>query len=581
MFKLGRASSFATAGAIIGVAIAVRAGLDLVLPGTPPFITLYPAIALAGLLCGPLPAGLAALPAILAALFMWIPPRMSFTRPNLTDGVSVGLFVGASAIVLWATAVVRAQRQAAMVAKQALDLGLAAGGVGTWAIQLRTGRISASPAAYALHGLPEDARTTPDEWLHGVHPEDAEAAKATLRAAIAAGTTASYTYRILGLSDGPRWISARGRVVAEDEEPRLLCTLVDVTEQIRAQEELWRERERLRLALEAGALAVWDYHPDTKEVTIDARYAMTMGFDSHTGPLTRAQIGARIHPEDRPRVAAEHEAQVASGGKYCIEYRFITPSGQVRWLQSQGKVIESDKSSEPGRMVGIIQDITDRKRREDDLQALAAARELLVREADHRIKNSLQMVNSLLSVQLRGIEDPAAANALRGAIARVGAIAASHLALQGSADLKSMDLTVTLQDLCGHFTALHPGIVIDCRTRLPLMLDADRAIPLSLAVSEMLTNAIRHAFPQGEGGMIVVAAEVEESELIVRISDNGAGFEPGSGGDGLGSRIIRALAAQIDAQLDVESTPRSGTVATLRLATVPSDPAVQEIALRR
>jgi PAS domain S-box-containing protein len=566
MAKDGGGRSFAIAGAIMLAAVAARAALDRVLPQTPPFITLYPAVALAGLLCGPLAAAAGGLAGVAAADYFWISPRMSFGPPSLTDGVAIALFVAASAVILRATGTLRAQLNAASVAKYALDLGLAAGGVGTWECDLGTGRITASRAAYALHGLPEGSqRTTPEDWLRGVHPDDAAAARATLQAAIADGSVASYTYRIFGASGGPRWISARGGVVAAGGDRRLLCALVDVTEQVRAQYELRRERERLQLALEAGSLAVWEYRPGGQEATIDSRYAAMMGFDPGVTTVTRARIGERIHPEDRRRVAVEHEATIRTGSEYHIEYRIVTPAGDLRWVVSQGILIKDGSPSDPGRMVGVIRDITDRKRREDDLRELAASRELLVREADHRIKNSLQLVVSLLRVQLRGITDPGAVAALQGAITRVGAIAASHLALQGSADLKEVDLADTLKQLCDHFAQLHPAITVVCRSSAVLMLDADRAIPLGLVVSEILTNALRHAFPDRAAGMATVDAWREEGTLVVRVTDDGVGMNSETGGGGLGSRIIRSLSAQLGAETHVDSTPGVGTVVTLRL----------------
>jgi PAS domain S-box-containing protein len=559
--------AFLLSGTIMAVAVVMRAALERVLPGMPPFITLYPAVALAGLLCGAGAATVAGLIGIAAAVYLWIPPRMSFGIPSLTGCVSLAIFLGASGIVIWVAAAVRTQLKAASVAKLALDLGLAAGGVGIWEFDLSSRRISASPTAHALHGLPEDQReTTAEDWLRGVPPEDATAAREALQTAVTEGGLASYTYRVAQPAGEPRWITSRGRVVSLGGDRRLLCALVDITDEVRAQEALQRERERLRLALQAGALAVWDFSPDTGEALIDTQYAVTMGLAGPGKTMTRAEIGTRIHPEDRPRVAAEHEASVARGGSdYAIEYRIITPSGDVRWVLSQGIAIKGDLPATTNRMVGIIQDITDRKRRENDLRDLAAAREMLVREADHRIKNSLQLVTSLLSMQLRGVTDPAAAAALRGAISRVGAIAASHKALQASDDLRELDLGATLTELCTHFAELAPGVAIICRPPAGLLLDADRAIPLALAVSEVLTNALRHAFRGRAAGAVVVEAARDPAELVVRVSDDGIGMEPRSDGGGLGSRILRSLTARVGATIAVESRPEQGTVVTVRL----------------
>jgi two-component sensor histidine kinase/PAS domain-containing protein len=566
--------SFLVAGAAVCFAMAVRGVLDPVLPATAPFITLYPAVALAGLLCGPVAAGASGLLGLIAAIYLWIPPRMSLVLPSLTDCVAIFLFVVTSLIVLSAAAFLRAQLNAASVANHAVDLGLAAGGVGTWELNLRTRRIVASATAHVLHGLDPDGReTVTEDWLRGVHPEDAEEARASLQTAVTDGTTASYTYRIVCASAGPRWISARGKVVSAGGERRPVCGLVDVTEQVRAQESLARERERLRLALAAGALAVWDYNPATREVVVDTQYAVTMGFEPTVGTMTRAQIGDLIHPEDRARVGAEHEAMIAAGTTYHIEYRIVKPCGEIRWLSSQGIQSGGDEDGASRRMIGIIQDITERKEREKDLRDLAEARELLVREADHRIKNSLQLVISLLMVQMRGIVDPAALEALRGAATRVGAIAASHRALQGSVDLTTIDLAVSLQELCIHFAALHPSVTIVCRAGGTLMLDADRAIPLGLAVSELLTNALSHAFRDREAGNVVVEAMIEQGQLTVRVSDDGVGMQSTVHGTGLGSRIIRALAAQLSATIHVDSPPEAGTVVTLRMQIIQAETA--------
>jgi PAS domain S-box-containing protein len=558
--------SFAVAGAIMAVALAVRAGLDPVLPALPPFTTLYPAVALAGLYCGPFASAASGIIGLVVAIYFWVPPRLSFSTPNLTDCISVGMFAAASGIVLWAAGRLRAQLAALTLARYALDLGLAAGGVGTWEMNLRTSRITASGAALALHGLPQGmGQTTKEDWLRGMPAEEATTVMASLRRAVEEGSLASYRYRVVGAADGPRWVAARGRVVFAGGERRLLCALVDITEEVRVQDELRRERERLSLALNAGGLAVWDYDPASGEAAIDTRYAATLGFGPEVKSLTRAQIGERIHPEDRARVAAEHEAMVASGTGYHIEYRIITPSGTIRWHLSQGMRVRED-SQPNGRLVGIIQDITDRRQREEDLRDLVATREVLVREADHRIKNSLQLVNSLLSFQLKDVTDPSASDALRGAIARVGAIAASHLALQGSEDLRQVDLAVTLKELCAHFAQLHPAITILCRVgEAPLTLDADRAIPLGLAVSEVLTNAFRHAFPHGQGGTVTVEASTAPSQLMVRVRDDGVGLPAPARAPGLGSRIISSLASRLDADVHTDSAQGSGTIVTFRL----------------
>jgi len=565
MAKTLSLQAFVVAALVMGAAIALRVALGAVLPGIPPFITLFPAVLLVGLLCGPVAASLAVFCGVVAALSLWLPFRPHLANAKIAGLVSASLFVFASGVVVWATARFRAELHRMSLARAALELGQEVGGVGTFEYSLNTGRIGASAAAYRLHGMPEDTReTTGEDWLRGVDSNDVELARESLRAAVEEGGKAAYSYRVADGAGGHRWINARGRVISSGGERRLVCALVDVTEQIKTQKALERERERLRLALEAGALAVWEFNPETGVSTIDARYAATMGFDTGYTNSTRAEIAQSIHPDDRARVAAEHDAAIASGGDYRIEFRVIDAAGRVRWVVSKGIMINGDTPSSSA-LVGVVQDITDDRAREEALREFAAHREMLIREADHRIKNSLQMVTSLLRMQLRDLEDTPVADALRSAIARVQAIASSHLALQGSQDLQTVDFAFILKELCSHFTEFHAAAKIHCDIEGPLMMDADRAIPLGLVVNELMTNALRHAFPEGRSGTVTLNALEEHEDMVVRVGDNGVGTVGSSKNGGLGSKIIGALTTQVGAHIETERTPNVGTAVTLRL----------------
>jgi two-component sensor histidine kinase/PAS domain-containing protein len=573
MLKDRSPRSFLVATAIMAVALAVRGLLDPAWPALPVFITLYPAVALAGLLCGPLAGGASLVLAVLAAIYFWIPPKMSFAAPSTTDAVAVGLFVLNSTILLWVAALLRSELNKLVVARAAIDLGLDAGGIGLWEMNLRTRRITASKAAHRLHAIDEGvARTTAQDWVAGIEAADLEIARQRLAAAVADDGVAIFSYRVQGGSEAPRWINARGRVVNTSQERRLVVALIDITDQVRIEQGLRLERERLQLALEAGALAVWVYRPDIDEATIDARYAVTLGLPPIVKVLSRAQVGEAIHPDDRSRVATEHLAALSSNTGYSIEYRALDPSGGYRWVVSKGQMIKAKQPSEPDFLVGIIQDITEQKQRESELRDVAQMRELLVREADHRIKNSLQLVVSLMMLSMRGlVPGSAAEQALRGAIARVKAIGASHLALQDSHDLKTVSLDVTLRELCAHFAELHPACEVDCRVDGSPTLSADRAIPLGLIISELVTNALRHAFNGPGGGLVRVDVRRDGADLVVRVIDDGAGMAEGVARAGLGSRIVRTLTAQINARLDIDSRPGAGTTVTLRLATTEAD----------
>lgn len=210
----------------------------------------------------------------------------------------------------------------------------------------------------------------------------------------------------------------------------------------------------------------------------------------------------------------------------------------------------------------------ERERREAKLREAVEARELLLREADHRIKNSLQLVASLLSMQRSRISAGEAAAVLDDAIARVQAVAHAHRAFQQSSDLRRVPFGEVLRQICGHVGRFNAAITIECRTEGDLELDSERAIPLGLIVSEWLTNAMQHAYPPGQEGSVRAIAIGDDSGLTIQISDDGAGLPdtPAAQQQSLGMTIVRALVRQIGAMQQIESAPGRGTAVTLRLA---------------
>ncbi len=212
----------------------------------------------------------------------------------------------------------------------------------------------------------------------------------------------------------------------------------------------------------------------------------------------------------------------------------------------------------------------ERGRREAELQREIRQREILVREADHRIKNSLQLVASLLTLQRSRLKLPEAVAALDQAIARVFTVAETHRALLESADLRTVVLGRMLADICEHLGQLSNTVAIGCTCEAGIEMDAERAIPLGLIVSELLTNAFRHAYPPGVRGMVRVRADREGDAITVTVSDEGVGIakdvEPAAGTErSLGSTIVQALLRQIKADFSVSSEPGKGSAFTLRL----------------
>lgn len=257
------------------------------------------------------------------------------------------------------------------------------------------------------------------------------------------------------------------------------------------------------------------------------------------------------------------------------EYEFAFPDGSAITLLSNARPIRDARGAITGAVSASL-DITALKRTEAALREAVAERELLQREADHRIKNSLQLVAGVLRLQRNRVRDEAAAALLDEAGARVTAVAEAHSALQQSRDLRSADVGRMVESLCRSIGRLNPDVTVSCTRRGETMLEVERAIPLGLVVSELLTNAVRHAYPPGVAGQVQLRVEEAGEALEVEVRDDGVGMaeaEAGGRPGSLGRELVRTLSARIGATVGIRSAPGEGT--TVRLV-VPRAPAESE-----
>jgi two-component sensor histidine kinase len=182
------------------------------------------------------------------------------------------------------------------------------------------------------------------------------------------------------------------------------------------------------------------------------------------------------------------------------------------------------------------------------LEAMVEQKELLLKEVNHRVKNSLQIVSSILQLQVPHTQSPEAADALRSAAARVLAIAAVHERLYTGEDASVVRLDTFLSDLCseiGRACGCPDGITTDVhRVDVP----TDMAIPLALIVNELVTNVVKHVGPPCA---ISLRSEVGNA-LKLTISDTGKGPSKAQLPVGLGTRIVDAFSEQLGARVETK-----------------------------
>ena len=366
----------------------------------------------------------------------------------------------------------------------------------------------------------------------------------------------------------------------------ILTFAVDVTDKVRARGRAERraskesaraavasyDRERLALAAEATGLGIWEWHVETGATHWSDEQKLIWGLRPDD-PATYDYWESVLHPEDREMVIGSIQKLLdpQSGGELKLEHRVVWPGGAVRWISSRGRMLYAE-TGRPMRLIGTALDITRRREEQDALQAALASKEILLREVNHRIKNSLQLVSSMLALQSGQVSDPGFQRLVREAQTRIQVVASVHERLYRSQDLSFVDLDEFLETLCRDLerAGLHQsGAVAVDVTAEPMRIGNDRAVPVALVLNELLTNAIKYAYPEGDGVIEVSLRSGQDGAAVLTVSDEGVGLPENFAErqtNSLGFRIINGLIRQLHGELRI--LPRAiGTAFELTVPT--------------
>jgi PAS domain S-box-containing protein len=203
-------------------------------------------------------------------------------------------------------------------------------------------------------------------------------------------------------------------------------------------------------------------------------------------------------------------------------------------------------------------ELTERQRAEAQVVASLREKEVLLKEIHHRVKNNLQVISSLLSLQARHVQDQQVIGVLQESRQRIRSMALVHEKLYQSQDLTRIDFAEYLRSLTSYLFRsyeLTPRLVSLEIAADDVFLGIDTAIPCGLLVSELISNALKHAFPEGRGGEVLVAIRSgEDGQLTLTVSDDGVGFpEDLDLGDtrSLGLQLVNTLVSQIDGTIEL------------------------------
>ncbi|MGR9088788.1 MAG: PAS domain S-box protein, partial [Gammaproteobacteria bacterium] len=337
------------------------------------------------------------------------------------------------------------------------------------------------------------------------------------------------------------------------DELLVLGTIVDITERKRLE-------RRFRQAVELAPNAIVMVNETGTIMMVNLQTEMSFGYSRHE---LLGQPVEMLLPE---RFRGGH-----------VDFRrgyFDAPKSRPMGLGRDLFALRKDGSEFPVEIgLGVIDDdqgvivlssivdITERKNASDKLKQALNEKEVLLKEVYHRVKNNLQVVSSLINLQARNVTDEATVDLLKQSADRIKAMALLHEKLYQSKDLARIDFNVYIRSLVDHLRYGyddHSGRIKINLSIDPVELDVDTAIPCGLIINELLSNALKHAFPEDRQGEIGIDFRQESGEFVLSISDNGIGIPNGPDmqkSASLGLQLVATLANQLMGSLALD---RSG-----------------------
>ncbi len=221
-----------------------------------------------------------------------------------------------------------------------------------------------------------------------------------------------------------------------------------------------------------------------------------------------------------------------------------------------------------------VRDLTERRRQEDALRRSLAEKTTLVQEVHHRVKNNLQVISSLVSLQSARVDSPEVRAALAATSARIQSVALVHQLLYASDELAAIDLHDYLLSLTRSLQgSMGPDVRIDTSGE-PVVVTVERASPVGLVVNELLLNAAKHGRDSEGRCRVEVSVRSVGEQVQISVRDHGPGYVVGNGRAGsMGQTLIRALCRQLRAELSYDApTDGAGTLARLTFDRETDDP---------
>ena len=345
----------------------------------------------------------------------------------------------------------------------------------------------------------------------------------------------------------------------------------EIVERERAEAALRESEEKYRLHFENISDVLYSIDREFRILSVSPSVKRHLGYEPEELVGKRFPLLKILAPQHLPAAFSDIR-RVLSGE--CVDsarYDFVAKDGTRIIGEVSGAPLVQD-----GKVIAVAsvaRDVTERVRAEERIKASLQEKEVLLKEIHHRVKNNLQVIASLLYLQSKRIKDRDALQMFQESRNRVKSMALVHERLYGSEDLARIDFAEYLRDLTAFvlrsYAVSSDSIKLDIKAD-DVSLGVDTAIPCGLIISELVSNSLKHAFPDGRRGNVQIDFYQTNGHLNLTVSDDGVGLPPDldfRNTQSLGLQLVNTLVDQLEGDIEMNGT--GGTSIKITFAQAP------------
>jgi PAS domain S-box-containing protein len=427
--------------------------------------------------------------------------------------------------------------------------------MGIWENELPTNDLKWSKQMYRILGLPVDTKVNLNDITNIFPEEELQRFNEAVEEAIINNKPYSNDYKIVRPDGEVRYIHDEGKVIKnENGEPlKMFGATQDVTSRKKAENDLIESEAKFRNFVETTPDMIWEIDEQGTFKYISPQSLQIMGYTPDK--LIGTKIFDLLKPEAVEEVRNSFMHHVDTGQHFnTLVVPALDRAGKELILEIRSaKVIE--ENTQVMGFEGIARDITDVTRATNQLINSINEKNILLKEVHHRVKNNMQIISSLLNLQIEHLTDKNAINTLKESQNRIITMATLHEKLYLTSNFSRINqaeyVSSLIRGLFSSYTANDRiRSVIDIE---PLDLNLETSIPCGLIINELVSNSIVHGFPDGEKGTITVSLKSTDDNYELRIMDDGVGFPDKIDLDNistLGLELVKNLVYQLDGTME-------------------------------